>query len=217
MGTPPGLKLAIVEDEREVREGLRYLLGLDPRIRALRAFGRAEDFLESLSAPPVPDLVLMDLGLPGMDGIEATRRALEARPGLRVVVLTVFAEEERILAAVRAGAVGYILKNTRPDVLLEQVVSAAGDGSPLSPEVARSLLAEIRRGGEGRVPADYGLTARETDMLADIVEGCTSREIADRRGISASTAKKHILHIYRKLDVSSRAEFVRKVLSERLV
>ncbi|MDP3178395.1 MAG: response regulator transcription factor [Spirochaetaceae bacterium] len=218
-GRPIGI--AIVEDEREVREGLRYLLGLDGRIKVLRAFGRAEEFLESLREPPFPDLVLMDIGLPGMGGIEATRRALEIRPELVVLILTVFEEEEKILAAIRAGAIGYLLKNTKPDILLDQIASAVADGSPISPTVARSLLAEIRRGGpgagQGAAAADYALTARENEILVDIVGGYTSREIAERHNMAASTAKKHILHIYQKLNVSNRAEFVKKAISERLV
>jgi len=214
-GRPIGI--AVVEDEREVREGLRYLLGLDGRIRVLRAFGRAEEFLESLREPPFPDLVLMDIGLPGMGGIEATRRALEIRPELAVLILTVFEEEEKILAAIRAGAIGYLLKNTKPDILLDQIASAVSDGSPISPTVARSLLAEIRRGGPAASASDYALTLRETEILADIVGGYTSREIAERHNMAASTAKKHILHIYQKLNVSNRAEFVKKAISERLV
>ena len=211
------IRLIIVEDQKEVREGLRYLLGLDPRIQVLQAFDRAEALLDALPLLAVPDLILMDIGLPGMSGIEATR-ALRARwPDINVIILTVFEDEEKILTSIKAGANGYLLKNTKPDALLEQIISTATEGSPISPRVARRLLDEIKResGTEERV--DYGLTAREKQILGDVVDGYTCREIAGRHNIAASTAKKHILHIYQKLDVSTKAEFVRKAIRERLV
>lgn len=208
--------VAIVEDEREVREGLRYFLGLDERIRVAGCFGRAEDFLAWIRENPDPDIVLMDIHLPGMDGIEATRALQEGHPGLVVLILTIFEEEEKILDSIKAGAQGYILKNTKPEQLLEQILSAKAEGSPISPTVARRILEEIRRGGAGK-SADYGLTPREREVLRDIVDGLTYRELAERHHIAGSTAKKHILHIYQKLNVSSKAEIVRKALDEGLI
>ncbi|HOX14239.1 MAG TPA: response regulator transcription factor [Spirochaetia bacterium] len=208
--------VAIVEDEREVREGLRYFLGLDERIRVAGSFGRAEDFLAWMAENPEPDIVLMDIHLPGMDGIEATRAVLERHPDLVVLILTIFEEEDKILDSIKAGAKGYILKNTKPEQLLEQILSAKAEGSPISPTVARRILEELRRGGTGKA-ADYGLTPREREVLRDIVDGLTYRELAERHHIAGSTAKKHILHIYQKLNVSSKAEIVRKALDERLI
>lgn len=209
--------LAIVEDEREVREGLKYLLGLDGRIRIAASFARAEELLSWLEENREPDIVLMDIHLPGMDGIEATRILGARHPGVLVLILTIFEEEEKILAAIRAGAKGYILKNTRPEALLEQVLSARSEGSPISPTVARRILEEIQRGGPERDASDYDLTPREKEVLKDVVDGLTYRELAERHHIAGSTAKKHILHIYQKLNVSSKAEIVRKALEERLV
>lgn len=208
--------VAIVEDEREVREGLRYLLGRDGRIRIAGAFARAEDFLEWLETNPEPELVLMDLNLPGMSGIEATRLLRSRRPDIMVLILTIFEEGEKILSSIRAGAKGYILKNTKPEALAEQILSAREAGSPISPTVARLILEELQRG----VPADegrsYDLTPREREVLRDIVDGFTCRELAERHHIADSTAKKHLLHIYQKLNVSSRAEIVRKAIEEGL-
>lgn len=209
--------VAIVEDQKEVREGLAYLLGLDPRIRVAGGFERAETFLAWLESARPPDVVLMDINLPGQSGIEATRSLGERMPGLVVLILTVFEEPETILAAFRAGAGGYLLKNTRPETLVDQILCSVDDGSPISPTVARRLLEELRRGGEPATAIDYGLTAREREVLKDIVDGLTYRELADRHHIAGSTAKKHILHIYQKLNVSSKAEIVRKALDERLV
>lgn len=211
------VSVAIVEDEKEVREGLRYFLGQDERIRVVASFGRAEELLAWADRTPEPDIVLMDIHLPGMSGIEATAALQERHPNLIVLILTIFEEEEKILDSIKAGARGYILKNTKPDILLEQILSAADDGSPISPTVARRILDEIRREGTRRETADYKLTPRELEVLRDIVDGFTYRELADRHHIAGSTAKKHILHIYQKLNVSNRAEIVRKALNERLV
>jgi DNA-binding NarL/FixJ family response regulator len=159
----------------------------------------------------------MDIGLPGMSGIEAVRRVKKRFPEVIVIILTVFEDMDRILESIRAGANGYLLKNTKPDVLLEQILGAFTEGSPLSPRVAQRLLAEIQKTAGMSTAADYGLTARERQILSDVVNGLTYREIAQRYTIAASTAKKHILHIYQKLNVSSRAEFVRKAIQENLV
>jgi DNA-binding NarL/FixJ family response regulator len=211
------VSLAIVEDEKNVREGLRYLLGLDGRIRIAASFGKSEELFAYLEAGNRVDIVLMDIHLPGMDGIEATRRLQASRPEIIVLILTIFEEEETILDAIKAGAKGYILKNTKPDALLDQIMSAASEGSPISPTVARRILDEIRRGDVVSRVADYALTTRETEVLRDIVNGLTYRELADKHHIAGSTAKKHILHIYQKLNVNSKAEVVRKALEERLI
>ena len=211
------MTLAIVEDEKDVREGLKYLLGLDGRIRISGAFDCAEAFLAWLAGNPERVIVLMDIHLGGMDGIEATRRLVDLRPGITVLILTIFEDEEKILDSIKAGARGYILKNTKPEVLLEQILSARDEGSPISPTVARRILDELRREAGARRTVDYGLTPREQEVLKDIVAGLTYRDLAEKHHIAGSTAKKHMLHIYQKLNVSSKAEIVRKALDERLV
>ncbi|HPB66217.1 MAG TPA: response regulator transcription factor [Spirochaetales bacterium] len=220
LGVDATVTIAIVEDQREVREGLTYLLGLDGRVRVIGGFDAAEGLLDWMAGAEKrdePDIVLMDIHLPGMDGIEATRVLRSARPNMVVLILTVFEEPDTILAAFRAGARGYLLKNTRPEALLDQVLSALDDGSPISPTVARRLLDELRRDADEGASADYGLTAREREVLRDIVDGLTYKELAEKHHIAGSTAKKHMLHIYQKLNVSSKAEIVRKALSEHLV
>jgi DNA-binding NarL/FixJ family response regulator len=211
------LRVAIVEDQKAVREGLAYLLGRDPRIRVVAGFERAEDFHGWLKLNDQPDIVLLDIHLPGMDGIEATRCAQISNPQMIVLILTIFEEPDTILAAFRAGAKGYLLKNTKPETLLEQILSARDEGSPISPTVARRLLDELRRDGQTAPAADYGLTVREREVLRDIVDGLTYKELAEKHHIAGSTAKKHMLHIYQKLNVSSKAEIVRKAIDERLI
>jgi DNA-binding NarL/FixJ family response regulator len=211
------LRVAIVEDQKEVREGLAYLLGRDPRIQVAGGFEGAEDFHAWLKRNAAPDIVLMDIHLPGMNGIDSTRQLQSSHPGIIVLILTIFEEPDTILAAFRAGAKGYLLKNTRPETLLEQILSARDEGSPISPTVARRLLDELKRDGQAAPALDYGLTAREREVLRDIVDGLTYKELAEKHHIAGSTAKKHMLHIYQKLNVSSKAEIVRKALDERLV
>lgn len=209
--------IAIVDDEREVREGLRYLIELHGDLRVAAVFGDAESFLAALPSLRRLDLVLMDIGLPGSDGISALTRAKAIRRDVRVLILTVFEDEERILSAIRAGADGYLLKSTRPELLVDQIREAGDGRAPLSPAVASRLIAEVRRGTPVAPRTDYGLSPREREILGDIAAGLTYRQIAENRAIAASTAKKHILHIYQKLNVTSKVEFVRKVIDEDLV
>jgi DNA-binding NarL/FixJ family response regulator len=133
------------------------------------------------------------------------------------LILTIFAEEEKILDSIKAGAKGYILKNTKPDILVEQILSAKNEGSPVSPVAARCILDEIRRENIDAKTSNYHLTIREKEVLKDIVDGLTYKESAEEHHIAGSTAKKHILHIYQKLNVSSKAEIVRKAITEKLI
>ncbi len=211
------IRIMICEDEREAREGFRYLLGLDEEIRVMGTFATAEALIECIKKVGPPDVVMMDIGLPDMSGIEATGIIHKCWPGINILILTIFEEEEKILSAVQAGAAGYVLKNTRPGELTSQIKALHRGGSPISPGVARKLLGELRRDRAPAEPIDYKLTPRELEVMSGIVEGFTYSEIAGKYGISGSTVKKHILHIYRKLDVSSKVEFMKKVMKDNLL
>ncbi|ADK79675.1 response regulator [Sediminispirochaeta smaragdinae] len=205
------IRIMICEDEREAREGFRYLLGLDEEIRVVGAFASAEQLIDSIREVGTPDVVMMDIGLPEMSGIEATRIIHEKWPQINILILTIFEEEEKILSAIQAGASGYVLKNTRPGELTSQIKALYRGGSPISPQIARTLLGELRKEKSPADHVDYNLTPRELDVVKGIIAGYTYREIADRYNISGSTVKKHILHIYKKLNVSSRVEFMKKM------
>lgn len=211
------LRLAIVEDAAETREGLRYLLGLDEGIKVVGAFDRAETLIKALKSGLSVEVVLMDIKLPGMSGIEAAGLLRESHPAVSVIMLTVFEEEDKISDSILAGAVGYVLKNTKPETLIEQIKSIHSGGSPISPKIARTILDGYRKGAALPPSDGYNLTRREKAILKDIVEGKTYREIADASGLAGSTVKKHILNIYKKLRVHSKVEFVKKVLREKLV
>lgn len=213
------LRVFIVEDEKEVREGLKYLLNLYSEIKVARTFSCAEDLIADLESGRDADIILMDIGLPGIDGISATEKIRKIKPEIKVIMLTVFEEPEKIFKAIKAGASGYVLKNTKPAQLVEQLKTLNRGGAPISPEAAGKLFSEIQKETTHAYTdnSSYNLTEREIEVLKDIAEGYNYRETAERMNISSATVKKHILHIYRKLNVSSRVEFMKKVINENLI
>ena len=211
------INVVIVEDVEDVREGLRYLLSLDKDIKIINTYSDAESLIKDLRVINTPDVILMDIGLRKRDGIEATKIIKDEYPGINILMLTVFEEEDKILKSIKAGATGYILKNSAPSELIEQVKSLSLGGSPISPKAARKLLEEIQREKEEEKEQNYNLTSREKEILKSIADGYSYKEIAKLHYIADSTAKKHILNIYRKLNVNSKVEFVKKVISEKLI
>ena len=216
--TSPGsadvIRVAIVEDQEDVLRGLAYLVDGSPGFRCTDLFTRAEDLL---AAPELSqfDVVLMDIDLPGISGIEATR-ALRCDPAAPLVVmLTVYADEEQIFASLRAGAYGYLLKTTPPAQLLESLVSVYRGGSPMSESIARRVVSSFR-GPSPRQPAHSDLTEREEEVLGLLARGYRYREIADRLTIGFETVRTHIRHIYDKLQVRSRTEATAKYLGADL-
>ncbi len=210
------IRVMICEDVQDVREGLRYLLNMDLEIEVVDAVPTAEKLFLTMEKHGAPNIILMDIVLPGMDGIEATKKLKGRYPEVDVLILTIFEEEEKILSAIQAGATGYILKNTRPGELIAQIKALHCGGSPISPNVARVLLHEFQRekGHNGR--DEYNLTPREKEIMQGIIKGYTYREIAEEYNIASSTVKKHILHIYKKLNVTSKVEFIKKVMDWNL-
>lgn len=192
------IKVLIADDHGVVREGLAHLLGLADDIEVV---GTARDGEQAVLVALArrPDVVLMDLVMPGMDGNDATRRLREADPRIAVVALTSFSERDQVLGALDAGAVGYLLKDSEPDVIEEGVRAAARGGSPLDPEAARSLV-ELRAVSR----AAAGLTAREHEVLALLAEGLPNKRIAAELGISEKTVKRHITSVFRRIGVSDR-------------
>ncbi len=211
------IRLMICEDVKDVREGFRYLLNMEDGMKVIGAYESAEEMLAGMRHLGAPDIVLMDIELPGMSGIEATTEVKCRYPEVAVLILTIFEEEEKILNAIQAGATGYILKNSKPGELVAQIRALHSGGSPISPNVARVLLQEFQRDHSSKNHDDYNLTPREKEIVKGIVEGLTYREIAEAYCIASSTVKKHILHIYKKLNVRSKVEFMKKVMETDLI
>jgi DNA-binding NarL/FixJ family response regulator len=209
------LKVAIVEDQRELREGLATLINGTPGFRCAGSYRSMEDALERIGAD-LPDLVLSDIGLPGMNGIEGIRLLKERYAGLVVLMLSVYDDDERIFDALCAGASGYLLKTTPPARLLDALREAAGGGGPMSPEVASRVITLFR---EIRPPerSGYDLTPHEVRLLKLVVEGHNYKTAAAELGVSVHTIDFHLRNIYGKLQVHSKSEAVAKALRDRLV
>jgi len=209
------IRVAIVEDRREIREGLSTIINGTPGFRCTGSYRSMEDALEKIAAD-VPDVVLNDIGLPGMSGIDGIRILKERHPGLLVLMLTIYDDDERIFDALCAGASGYLLKNTQPARLLEALREAVGGGAPMSPEVARRVIALFR---EFRPPdsTKCELTPHEVRLLRLFVEGHNYRTAAAELGVTVHTISFHLRSIYEKLQVHSKSEAVAQALRRRLV
>lgn len=218
-------RIGVIEDDARYRAGLVALLRHAPDFECAVVYGSAVEALEVLErdgeAAPLAgcELVLMDLGLPGMAGSEATRRLKRLRPDVRVVVCTVFEDPDRILEAICAGADGYLLKRTEPAEMLDQLRVVFAGGSPLTSAVASTVLRLMRdpgARGPGPGEGEPSLTTRERDVLRALVRGLAYKQVADELGLSIDTVRTHIRGLYRKLQVHSVAEAVSRAIREGL-
>jgi len=213
------IRVLVVDDQFLIRAGLMGILRAAPDIEVV---GEASDGAEAvtLAAETAPDVILMDIRMPGMDGIEATRRILArtADPPPRILVLTTFDLDEYVYGALRAGAAGFLLKDSGPERLLTAVAAVAGGDALFAPSVTRRLVAMYARQTVGEPPADLtALTSRELEVLKLIARGLSNMEIAHRLHISAATVKTHLNRTMAKLDLDSRAQAVVLAYESRLV
>jgi DNA-binding NarL/FixJ family response regulator len=209
------IKTVIVEDQRDLREGLQTLINFTPGFKCLGAFRTMEEAIARIKYD-LPDVVLSDIGLPGMSGIEGIKILKENHPDLILLVLTVYDDNEKIFDALCAGASGYLLKQTEPAELLKSVKEAVAGGAPMSPEVAMRVIKLFR---EVRPPerVEYDLTPHETRLLKLLVEGHNYVTAAEELNISYNTIKFHVRNIYDKLQVHSKSEAVAIAMRDRLV
>ena len=209
------IKTIIVEDQRDLREGLQMLINFTNGFKCLGAFRTMEEALARVKYD-VPDVVLSDIGLPGMSGIEGIRILKEKYPDLIILVLTVYDDNEKIFDALCAGASGYLLKHTEPSQLISSVKEAVSGGAPMSPEVATKVIKLFR---EVRPPekVEYDLTPHETRLLKLLVEGHNYVTAAEELKISYNTIKFHVRNIYDKLQVHSKSEAVAIAMRDRLI
>jgi DNA-binding NarL/FixJ family response regulator len=210
------IDVALVEDNAVVRQGLAALIGGTAGFRCAGAYRSCEDLLRVL-AEIRPQVLLMDIGLPGMSGIEGVRRAKELLPELDVLMLTVYEENDLVLEALCAGACGYLVKNTPPARLLEAIAEARGGGSPMSSQIARQVVSLLRQTAPRPRDEDGVLTRRELDVLNGLAGGNTYQTLAKGLGLSTDTVRFHIRNIYRKLHAHSQSEAVAKALRKGLL
>jgi DNA-binding NarL/FixJ family response regulator len=203
------IRVLLVDDQQLMREGLRVLLELEPDLEVAGETADGQAALESYAALQ-PDVVLMDIRMPGMDGVEATWRLRGRWPQARVIILTTFDDDEYVFEGLRAGALGYLLKDVSGQELAEAVRTVASGGALVEPSVARKVLAEFARLAPPARSAEAGLperlTEREREVLRLLAKGSSNREIAERLSLAEGTVKNHVTNILQKLGVRDRTQ-----------
>ena len=202
--------VAIVEDNAVMRRTFRQWIYAAPDCRCVLACDTPEEALAEIPRL-TPDVVLMDIHLQCESGIACTARLKEALPGLQVIMLTVYRNQELIFQALQAGACGYLLKRSSPAELLQAIAEVRAGGAPMTGEIARMVVEAFQKKPAGQAPAE-GLTNRESEVLALLSEGLSNKEIAERVAISYDTVRAHLRHIYEKLHVRGRTEAVKRYL-----
>lgn len=213
----PSIRVVLFDDNNRVRDALAMLLDGSPGVEFIRAYADCS-FLEKKINDTCPDVVLMDIDMPGMDGIEAVSRIREMAPDIKILMQTVFDDQERIFAAICAGAHGYILKNTLPAKIIEAIYEVHQGGAPMTPEVASKVLKLLAADAQPRLQEEaFQLTAREKQVLQLLVQGKAYKMIAVELDITYDTVRAHIKKIYEKLHVGSMTEAVAKAIQHKLV
>lgn len=204
------IKVGLVEDDQEIRQLLSFLINSSPGFSCVHAYENCEKALPAFEADP-PDLILMDIDLPGMTGIEGVRILKEKMPKVNIVMLTVHEDDDAVFDSLCAGAVGYLVKGLPPVKLLDAIKDTHEGGAPMSPAIARKVIGTFRPG------IASPLSDREAEVLQMLCDGENYKTIADRLFVSSNTVKAHIKNIYTKLNVNTRAEVVSKAIRQRLI
>lgn len=207
------IRVALVEDDPDVRAGLELLLNTSACSVCAGAFSSAEEALKSLPAIQA-SIVLMDINLPGMSGIECIRRLKSLVPGVQIMMLTVFEDHDRIFESLSAGASGYLLKQTPPAKLLDAISELSQGGAPMSSQIARRVVEVFQQPANPEDKASV-LSPREKEIIALLAKGFLYKEIANELGLSVETIRTHIHNIYEKLHVRTRTEAVMKVYGRK--
>jgi len=209
------LKVALIEDQEQIREGLEILINRNPGYECVAACGTVDEALVQF-AREAPDVALVDIGLPGISGIEGTRMLRERYPATQVIILTVYDDDERIFQALCAGAFGYLLKNTAPSRLIESIREVAHGGASVSPEIARRVITLFQKMRPVE-RVEWELTPHEIRILKLLVEGHNYKTAAFELKVSVNTISFHVRHIYEKLQVHSKSEAVAIALRKSLI
>ena len=206
------IKVAIIEDNNTLR---RSLCNLVNQTEGMLCVASLENLLNVVSnlRKPLPDIVLMDIGLPNISGIEGVRTLKENFDKMQVLMFTVFEDDEKIFEAIKAGASGYLLKKSSPEEITEAIRSLYFGGAPMSANIARKVIESFQHNSHV-TKEDYQLTTRESEILHSLIEGMSYKKLAEKYFISISTVRTHIRHIYEKLHVNTKAQAVAKVLKK---
>jgi DNA-binding NarL/FixJ family response regulator len=205
------ITVSIVDDENKLRQSIETFINGSPGFRCVSAYGSAEAAVKGLVAER-PDVVLMDIHMAGMNGIECVARLKELVPEIQIVMLTVYEDTEQIFKALEAGASGYLLKRLNPDKLLEAIREVHEGGSPMSDSIARKVVASFQKAGRSGAEQAAALSPREQMVLNCLAKGLAYKQIADQLGISVTTIRTYLRRIYEKLHVQSRTEAVARYL-----
>jgi DNA-binding NarL/FixJ family response regulator len=213
------LRIAIFDDNKNIRESIGLLLKTEPDFEVVGSFSHVLDCIEDIKECK-PDVILMDIEMPGMTGIEAVKFVKKEFPHIQILMQTVFEDDDRVFDSICSGASGYLLKNFLNTKLVDSIKELQFGGSPMSPSIARKVLNKMQQIPEHVKPEeapDYHLTNREKEVLACIVNGLAYKMIADQLNISYETVRSHVKKIYEKLHVASLTEVVSKAMKERIV
>ena len=211
------IRVLLYEDNSDLREGMSFLLEATPGITVVGAFADTSN-LEMQIPGLKPDVVMMDIDMPGRSGLDATLVVKALRPETQILMLTVFEDEEKIFQAIRNGASGYLLKRTPPSEIIAAIFDVHKGGSPMTSSIARRVLQFFQHQSTSTgKQQDYNLSPREQEILNSLVKGYSYKLIAETHFISMDTVRSHIRHIYEKLQVNSKTEAVLKALREKIV
>lgn len=214
-----GLRIAIFDDNKNIRESITLLLKMEKEFEVVGSFAHVLNCQDDI-AECKPDIILMDIEMPGMSGIEAVKSIKKEFPHIQVLMQTVFEDDDRVFDSICAGASGYILKNFLNTKLIDSIKELQYGGSPMSPSIARKVLTKMQQIPEHVKPEevpDYHLTKREKEVLACMVNGLSYKMIADQLNIGYETVRSHVKKIYEKLHVASLTEMVAKAIHQRIV
>lgn len=213
---PETIQVWLIEDHKTYGERLARALNRIEGLACTQRFTACEDAFAALTTEPAPQVLLLDVGLPGMNGIDGIARLRQLAPQTAIVILTVFEEDDKIFRAICAGAAGYLLKTSSTEDIAAAIRSAASGGSPINPTIARRVL-EMFSKANNASQKDYGLTPRELDILKLLVAGSTIKDAAAQLGIGYYTADEYIRSVYGKLQVRSRGSAIAKAVKEGIV